>query len=36
VGVLLKDKMISKEYKTLKNLIGQFIKLSPEFPEENR
>jgi hypothetical protein len=26
--------MIFEEYKTLKDLIGQFIKLSPEFPEE--
>jgi hypothetical protein len=25
--------MIFEEYKTLNDLIGQFIKLSPEFPE---
>lgn len=26
--------MISEEYENLNNLIGKFIKLSPEFPEE--
>lgn len=27
--------MISEEYENLNSLIGKFIKLSPEFPEEN-
>ena len=28
--------MIIEEYKTLNDLIGKFIELSPEFPEEKK